>query len=286
MKTLKSGVLGIMAAVLSGFFVLSILSLGLAEDLVSIPPTRTIQPTLLSPNLTPIPVIIVTTTAFPTETFPPAPTQCPPPAGWQPYLVQPGDTLAGLAATHGITLKMLMDHNCLISNQVVVDTLIYLPVFMTATAPLNPRLTTTGVPTISNTVVPCGHPAGWIVYFVKPGDTLTRISMLYRISVTELKLANCLTSDTIRAGSQIWVPNVATSTFTASPSPTATQVPPTIEPTFIPTQPSTSTNTPEPTATLTPEPTVTDIPTPTVTDTPMPTVTDTPTLIASHTPKK
>jgi len=289
MKTLKSGVLGIMAAVLSGFFVLSILSLGLAEGMISIPPTPTLQATLPLPNLTPVPVILVTTTAFPTETFPPAPTQCPPPAGWQPYLVQPGDTLAGLAAAHGITLKILMNQNCLISSQVVADTLIYLPVLLTSTVQIVPQLTATNQPTKSGTATTCSHPQGWIIYTVKPGDTLTRISVLFRISVLQLKQANCLIGDNIRVGSQLWVPNVATSTFTASPSSTETQVPPTQKPTSTPTQTNTPTLTvppPSDTPTYTLEPTSTQTESPTPTETPMPTETqtETPTVTPSTTP--
>ncbi len=286
MKTLKSGVLGIMAAVLSGFFVLSILSLGLTEGMISIPSTRTLQATLPLPNLTPIPVILVTSTAFPTETFPPAPTQCPPPAGWQPYLVQPGDTLAGLAAAHGITLKILMNQNCLISSQVVADTLIYLPVLLTATVQIVPQLTATNQPTKPGTATTCSHPQGWISYTVKPGDTLTRISVLFRISILQLKQANCLVGDNIRVGSQLWVPNVATSTFTPSPSPTATQVPPTPKPTSTSTKTTTPTNTTEPTATNTTEPTATSTLEPTATNTPEPpTPTATTTMTATNTPE-
>lgn len=268
MKTFKDSVLGLMAAVLSGFFIFSILSFGLAEGLISTPPTRTVQPTLIAPNLTPILVIQVSTTPFPTATFPPAPTQCPPPSGWQPYLVQPGDSLAGLAGRHGITLELLMTENCLISSQIVADTLIYLP-FITATVT---QLPPTPQPTLSSTVVSCDPPAGWIRYTVKSGDTLTRISMLYRISLQELIRANCLLSNNIRVGMMLWVPNVATSTLTASPTYTATEVQPTHKPTstltFTPTdtQIPTSTNTPEPptpTATETPQP-----PTPTPTNTP------------------
>lgn len=282
MKAVKNGILGIMAAGLSGIFVLSILSFGLAEGLISVSPTRTIQPTLMPPNLTPIAVVQVTTTPFLTETFPPAPTQCPQPAGWQPYLVQPGDTLAGLARAHGITLELLMTENCLISSQIFADTLVYLPVLLTATMTQPILLTSTIHPTSSVTIA-CGPPPGWIRYTVKPGDTLTRISILYRVSVSQLKLANCLSSDYIHAGSQLWVPNVATSTFTTSPSLTPTL----IKTTRVPTIPSTNTPTETlvPTYTFTPEPTSTETLEPTFTDTPEPTATETPQPTATWTPE-
>lgn len=46
----------------------------------------------------------------------------------------------------------------------------------------------------------------WAVYTVEPGDTLTSLAGQLGISVEELKLANCLTSDTINAGQNLYVP--------------------------------------------------------------------------------
>ncbi|MHB8114416.1 MAG: LysM peptidoglycan-binding domain-containing protein, partial [Bellilinea sp.] len=100
----------------------------------------------------------------------------------------------------------------------------------------------------------CAQPTGWIKYTVKLGDNLTRISVKYRISVSNLKSVNCLAGNIIRTGWQLWVPNVPTSTFTSSP--TATQQPPdTPKPPPMQTAPATLTSTwtaPVPTAPTTP----------------------------------
>lgn len=145
-------------------------------------------------------------------------------------------------------------------------------------------------PTATIRVVPCGHPTGWVLYTVQKGDTLYGLSKDFGVTVAQLQLANCLGSSTIiRAGKQIYVPNVPTRTPLSSPTATATTaasatstsaVPPTSPPTDTPTPtnvslpsdtplppsptpttvPSTSTNTPAPTATNIPSATNTAIP--------------------------
>ncbi len=105
------------------------------------------------------------------------------------------------------------------------------------------------------TPVRCGPYYGWIKgYTVQQGDTLFHISTLYRTTVTELQVANCLPGTFIYPGELLWVPNVPTIT----PGPT-----------IIPTFPS-STTEPPPTATDTPIPSPTDTAVPTITDTPIP----------------
>ncbi len=270
MKTLRSGILGIMAAVLSGLFVFGILSVAVVEGMITIPPTATIHPTLLPPNLTPIPVPGVTTTTalLSTSTMAPLPTQCPPPVGWQPYLVQPGDSLAELADRFGISLRALMDANCLISNQLVANAQIFLPPAATATA------------TTQNSPTACIHPPGWIQYTIRSGDTLVKIAMMFSVSYNRLVEANCLTDEYIIAGEKLWVPNVATSTLAAPLTATFTQTQPPAEPTRTRTPTLTATSS-EPTWTHSPTiPTPTD--TPTVTETPVPS--ETPTITPTDTP--
>lgn len=170
-----------------------------------------------------------------TVTAPPPPTSCPPPAGWIAILVQPYDTLASLALTYKVTAAEIMQANCLVSDQLVTNSYVYVP--------LPPSATT----------VACGAPAGWVNYLVQPGDTLFRISLLYRVSVNDLKRANCLVSDTIKSGTLLKVPNVATST-----------------PQFVPSL--TPTNTLEPSVTSSP---TTELPSPTATNTTVPSETPT-----------
>jgi hypothetical protein len=55
----------------------------------------------------------------------------------------------------------------------------------------------------------CGPFQGWIMgYVVRPGDTLYRIALRYRTSVSDLKQGNCRTSSLIYVGERLWVPYV------------------------------------------------------------------------------
>ncbi|MEW5830493.1 MAG: LysM peptidoglycan-binding domain-containing protein, partial [Chloroflexota bacterium] len=124
-------------------------------------------------------------------------------------------------------------------------------------------------PTLAPTITACAPPLGWVRnYIVQPGDTLFRISGLYGISASQLQRGNCLNSTLIVPGQRLWVPNVATRTFTASPTGPASATPS-----------PTPTGTPSPSNTPAPDtetPTPTDTATPTESPTPFPR-TDTPT---------
>lgn len=190
-------------------------------------------------------------TAFPSDTPAPSltpipPTNCPPPPGWTLISVGAGETLEGIAARHLTTPASIMQANCLISTGLLPGYGLYVP------------------PIPKNTVIACGAPAGWIQYTVQPGDTLFKISQLYRTTVSQLQQANCLgSSTTIFIGQKLWTPNVPTSTpaitatiitiefDTATPEPTATPAPTnTLEPSATPVPP---TSTPPPTD-ITPPP--------------------------------
>lgn len=89
--------------------------------------------------------------------------------------------------------------------------------------------------TLAPTVPPqppseCGPPASWTIYIVQPGDTLYRIGQAYGVTVDQLIFANCLVSTTIRAGQQLWVPNVVpqfpTATITSVTPPTSIPISP------------------------------------------------------------
>lgn len=174
---------------------------------------------------------------------------CPPPAGWLPVVVQPSDTLTSLALTYHTSVETLRAKNCLLNDQLVAASILYVP-------PL---------PTI--TPGACGAPAYWGRYTVQPGDTLYHLSLLYRVSVQQLMRANCLYSTNISTGQVLRVPNVATSTpgATASALPTSTATA-----TTPASATPTSTSTIEPFVTFTsapasPSATATDLPTETAT---------------------
>jgi len=293
MNRLRNGFLGMIGAIATGMLVIGAIGLGLLEAVPLSISTPTPRPTLPQPNLTPLPGTEHTATSLPGLPTPVAvatmaftPTACPPPAGWEGYIVNPGDDLLALSKTRGTTREQIMGGNCLISVLLIPGTVIYLPPVVIGQRTPQPA-SATPLALLPTSTQSCQRPAGWIEYTVKFGDNLTRIAINYRISVSYLKQVNCLTDNTIRVGMKLWVPNVPTSTFTAtsiptntptdSPEPpTATPVPPTEVPTIAdtPTPTFTPTETPTPTLTVPPPETPTDTPT----DTPVPTETSTPTI--------
>ncbi|HEY4692852.1 MAG TPA: LysM peptidoglycan-binding domain-containing protein [Bellilinea sp.] len=281
MNGLRNGVLGIMGAFATGLMVIGAIGLGLLEAVPLSVASPTPRSTLPPPNLTPLPGTEQTATprpGIPTPialvTFAFTPTSCPPPAGWERYVVNPGDDLITLAKTRGSNPEQIMGGNCLITAMLLPGTVIYVPPVAIAVRTTVPAAETPRTFQPSATLA-CDRPAGWIVYTVKFGDNLTRIAITYRISVSYLKQVNCLTDNNITVGMKLWVPNVPTSTFTSSPTatstptdqpepPSATPVPPTDLPTLTDTPTFTPTVTPVP-------PTLTDTPTHTPTETTTPT---------------
>ncbi len=243
-------------------------------------PTDTPSPTIaatpassLEPSISPTPVS--TSTATPTWT--PSPTVCPIPINWAAYRVTSFDTLELIAQRFSTTVDELVRGNCLPDRSVRFGQLIYVP----STLPLP-------------TPTPCGPPPlFWVPYVVRPGDTLSALSIRFNVPLVVLMRANCLTLTSIlRIGQTIYVPPLP-----PTPTPTPTLVPPTFTftptpitltptdtPTPTPTTPaSTITDTPAPTAT-TVSPPGTGTPTPTDTLTPVPTPTNTLTPIPTDTP--
>jgi LysM repeat protein len=84
--------------------------------------------------------------------------------------------------------------------------------------------------TNTTTVTPCVTPAKWTTYTVKPGDTLFDLSQQTNIGVQQLRQANCLSTDIIRTGQQIYLPFLPTATFTPTLTPTPTPPLPTVDP--------------------------------------------------------
>jgi LysM repeat protein len=121
-----------------------------------------------------------------------------------------------------------------------------------------------------HTLVPCGSPNTWVIYIVRPGDSLYYISQVYGVTVAELQRANCLgTSTTLRTGQTLyvppWAPIVPTSTPIVVVMPTSTSLPTNtmvfIPPTDTATQPPVATATEPPVATATEPPVATAVPT-------------------------
>jgi LysM repeat protein len=294
MKILRDLSFGLLSALASGLIVLGAISLALVEGM-------SIQPPLLLELSTPTLLVrsepqqqtqkpAIAPGVIETETPLPTPSVCPPPVNWVIYVIQPGDTVAQLAQAHSITPETLRDANCLDSDVLMPNYILYLPLLPPTNTPPSPP------PTI--TPIPCGPPWGWVIYIVRPGDTLFRLSLAYGVSVPQIQFANCMGSSTyIRYGQTLYLPYVrpirtavptATMTFTHTPTtylaPTQTQVPlssATFTATTVLSPTLTATSIPSSTFTATLAPTLTF----TATNTPAPTDTNTPTPMPSHTPE-
>ncbi len=179
-----------------------------------------------TPSITPQPTNTRTISPTPPE-------DCPPPSGWEAVMINPGDTIESLAEKYNVSTEELQQANCLITEEIIAGSMIYVPAI------------------ILPSPIQCGPPAGWVRYRIQSGDTLFSLAQRFRVTVSELRFANCMgSSNLILTGDYLYVPNVITSTpeLTA----TGTEKPQ-----------DTSTNTPEPpTPTLTNTPTITDTATP------------------------
>ena len=271
MQSLRQIGAGLLLGILSVMMVLGGLSLSLAQGGLA-------QGSIIAPNATGEVIATLQILPFsftntprsdiflPTVTYTPPPTlvNCPPPVGWLPIVIQPNDTLESLAQTYNSTADALQTGNCLLTNELIANSILYVP------------------PQPISTIKPCGAPLGWdSKYTVNAGDTLYGISLRYQVTWQELMLANCLDTSYIKTGQVLQVPNTApvstatTSIDTPIPTATETETPESTLTISIPTPVETETETPS---------AITDVPTPTETETP-PATTEvpSPTAIPSET---
>jgi LysM repeat protein len=232
-------------------------------------PPFTASPTeLLLPSATATLSLTPSTTVISSETAAPSSTACPIPDGWIQYTVQRGETLNPLAARYGLLPQVLADANCLSeSQQVVAGLSLFVP---------GP----TALPPIASQV-PCTPRYDWVIYIVQPGDTLYNLARRLNTTAYNLRISNCLSTDTIYIGQRLYVP------FYPAPYPTSTQpwpatpIPPG---TAIPTDTDIPTDIPLPSDTDIPTDTEVPTDTPLPSDTPFPTDTAIPTDTAVPSP--
>lgn len=260
MKVMRELLIGMLTAIASIFVVMGGITLSVAQEQpvqlspTVFLPTNTLSPSptstaIASPTLTPTVTLVATAslTPAPTSTVTELiPTTCPPPTGWQKYVVTSGTNLDKLARARGITVDRLLKANCLVIQDLVPDILLYVPPLKSSRKPTQTKrpATDTPVPTLvimKVTPVPCGQPHGWVVYYAQSGDTLNHLGMTFNTTALELQQANCLEDSTfISTGQRLYVPILLTGTSTDLPTQTPLQVPthtfpPTYTPTFIPT---------------------------------------------------
>jgi len=261
-KSLGQLLTGLLVALLSLAVIIGAFSLSLAEAgkrfsrpapsstalsiLVETLPAETLavtMPVSSLPSTNTLTPVNVQTTATPANT---ATSACPVPTGWSYVLIQIGDTLQTLAQEYGVTTAELAQSNCLPSEQII--SLIpgaYLSVPPSPTPSITTSPAKTKKPHTATAKAPkCGPPAGWRLYTVKRGDTLSRISQAFGVSISQLQSANCLgTSTLIQVGQNLYVPNVPTQKPPTQKPPTqkpkATEKPPITQPPVIITPPET-----------------------------------------------
>ncbi|MBP6015637.1 MAG: LysM peptidoglycan-binding domain-containing protein [Candidatus Promineofilum sp.] len=134
------------------------------------------------------------------------------PEGWLLYTLQPGESLASLAAGTQSTVADLSAANCLADGQVTAG--------MQLLVPRQPPATL------------CGPPQWWVRYQVRPGDTLGALAANRGTTIDEILRANCRDSLDLQAGQSIFLPSGSPSDGVApipqpslTPLPTATAVP-------------------------------------------------------------
>jgi LysM repeat protein len=104
-------------------------------------PTPTLSATLtLTPTASPTLTLTPTPTITPAATLTPTPTPCIPRQDWVLYVVQPGDTLASLAARTNTLVDLLRQGNCLTDDRILGGQQLRLP-FIPPTFTLTPTPT-------------------------------------------------------------------------------------------------------------------------------------------------
>jgi len=145
----------------------------------------------------------------------------------------------------------------------------------TATPTAESAATATPTPSFTPEACIVSPPPGWILYTIREGDSVAGLAQRANIPVEDLLRENCLESDLLSVGQQVWVPQAA-APRTPTPVIFPTLPPPTNPPATNPpatnppaTNPPPPTNTPQP---PTDEPPTTEPPTrtPPVPDTPSP----------------
>lgn len=145
-------------------------------------------PVMVPPVATNLPVTLPP--VMPSETMASTPT--PAPAAGSEYTVVKGDTLAGIAKTHGVTLSALEAANpSVIPTKLRIGQKLVIPAASPAAG------TTSTAPMMDG--------AGTI-YTVKAGDTLSKIAKMYGTTYKEIQAANGLTTTRIRVGQKLKIP--------------------------------------------------------------------------------
>jgi LysM repeat protein len=236
MSSLRQAGLGILTALFSTALVFGSMLLALVEGgkHVALAPAPTTAPFIATPGPSE-PTFTPSPSPSPSETPTESITECKDkPAGWISHEVMSGESLQGLALAFGTSMEALRQANCLTVDTLYPGSLLSVP--PPTPSPTSTATSTPPPPTATEEIkakkqptritARCdGHPTSWIPYKVKKGDTLFRIATTYGTTVARLMEENCLTSNIIRVGQVINVPNVPPKR-TATPRPPIKEPPP------------------------------------------------------------
>ncbi|MBJ6111125.1 LysM peptidoglycan-binding domain-containing protein [Hymenobacter sp. BT523] len=127
------------------------------------------------------------------------------PAG--PYTVRRGDNLTKLAREHGVSVAQLVTWNKLPSENVVLGQRLVFsaPVEVGEAARWHQKTTEKALAAANKTDSRKAELTGK-VHLVQPGDTLFNISRRFGVSVQQLREVNHLTSDEVKLGQKLLVP--------------------------------------------------------------------------------
>lgn len=149
------------------------------------PVTQLSNPPVTMPEMTNPPMMPLPPVA---EPLPPAPTSA---AGTE-YTIVSGDTLAGIAKKNGISLSALQTANPgVVPTKLKIGQKIVIPA-STGSSSTAPMAT--------------GADAGATIYTVKSGDTLSKISKHYGVSVKAIQSENGLKTTSIKVGQKLKIP--------------------------------------------------------------------------------
>jgi LysM repeat protein len=171
-----------------------------------------IMPEVGTPTASPTETTTATITLTPTQ----APTWTPlPPID---YVVQPGDSCAGIAAVFNVSVQSIILENNLSANCDLYEDQPLLIPQPTPTASPQPTATLSDA---EKTEVACET----INYTVQANDTLSSIANTYNVTMLTIREYNGLPSDTVYEGQNLEIP-LCLRRPTAGPTPTPTQLPP------------------------------------------------------------
>lgn len=116
------------------------------------------------------------------------------------YTVSRGDNLWSLAKKNNLTVRELASANGLPADAGLrVGQVLVIPGKIPTAPAMSTSGTTVEIPTESSRS-----------YVIRPGDTLGKIAQLHGTSVAQLKAFNRMSSDTVRAGDRLLIPDSAT----------------------------------------------------------------------------